>query len=61
MCRGHGLDLTDMTIKHCDKLVSVEISRKKFYPFSVGEMLKLFMTLSQGMFSNSIIDILTEQ
>ena len=59
MCRGCGLDLIDMTIKHCDKLVSVEIAED--YPFSVGEMLKLFMTLSQSMFSNSIIDILTEQ
>ena len=34
MCRGCGLDLIDMTIKHCDKLVSVEIAQEILPVFS---------------------------
>ena len=30
MCRECGLDLIDKTIKHCDKLVSVEIAEINF-------------------------------
>ena len=34
MCRGCGLELIDMTIKHCDKLVFVEIVEEILPVFS---------------------------
>ena len=34
MCTGCGLELIDMTIKHCDKLVSAEIVEEILPVFS---------------------------
>ena len=60
MCRGCGLELADMTIKHCDKLVSVEIAEGILPVFSRRNA-EVIDDIVSGMFSNSIIDILTVQ